>query len=476
MPKIFNDLILRLRNLAPYQRNRIIFGAIVGLILLFIILGIFGVLGRKEVDQGPPQKEGTLVFWSIFDEEDVFKDIINKYRAKNPQVKIVYRQKDYSSYREFVAELLSAKEGPDIYAIHHTWLPLEKERLVSMNEVVIDETTGKGIDAPSIISKYPDIFRFDFVVEEVDDSGNSQPVIYALPLAIDTLALYYNEDYFNSNGIVFAPGTWEEFVEAVKKLRRIDANNNITLAGVAAGSAFNDKVNRVTDILSLLMIQSGAEMNDKFGNVTFDRGVEAQNGLTYFPAKEAMTFYTSFSNPNSLNYTWPTNDRYSIDAFAQGYAAMMFNYSYHRDTIREKNPSLNFAIAPMPQPQESTKRINYASYWGYAVPKISDEPKLAWDFINFISQEENAKIYLDESNKPTALKSLISYQQKDPELAVFANQILSAKSWIQPDFFEVQRILERTINDVLTGNKDIESALDNGADEINFLPRSFEDL
>ena len=357
-----------------------------------------------------------------------------------------------------MADLLSAQRGPDIYVVHNTWLPLERERLVPMNDVVT-------IDVPRIINKYPDVVRFDFVEEQL----NQEPKIYALPLSIDTLALYYNKDYFNSNNIVTPPRTWEEFVDAVKKLRRIDNSGNIIIAGAAIGSGSNDKVNRSMDILSLLMMQAGAEMNDDFGRATFDKGVQGNDGQTYYPAEEAMTFYTSFSNPLSENYTWSPNDKYSIDSFAEGSSAMMINYSYHRSTVREKNASLNFSVAPIPQAKDSLTKINYSSYWGYAVPKISQHPDIAWDFINFMAQEDNVKMYLDKSDRPTALKSLIIYQQKDPELGVFASQILTAKSWRQPDFFEVQKIFENAINTVLSGDQSIGDSVKDAANKINFL-------
>ena len=302
-----------------------------------------------------------------------------------------------------------------------------------------------------------------------------EPKIYALPLAIDTLALYYNLDYFNTNSIISAPRTWEEFVDTVNKLERVDENGNITLSGVALGSAFNDRVNRVTDILALLMMQSGAQMNSEYGRVTFDKGVQSDDGETYYPARDAINFYTSFANPNSENYTWPPNAKYaknafySIDAFAEGYAAMMINYSYHRETIRKLNPNLRFSVAEIPQPQDSVVKINYASYWGYAVPKVSEHPDIAWDFINFITQEKNAMMYLEASDKPTALKSLIPLQQQNPELGVFANQALTARSWRQPDFFEVQNILEEAINSVWPGSKSTTKALSDAVRLINLI-------
>ena len=466
------SLLFKLRDLAPLQRNRLIVASAGFILLTLIILSLMGVFNRKPQEIIPERE--TLVFWNVYDDEEVFKQLIYAYKEKNPYVDIVYERKRYNNYREFVSELLSAKQGPDIYAIHHTWLPLERKRLVAMNDVMPD------LNPPLVINKYPEVFRFDFVVEPAPGDLEGEPKIYALPLAIDTLALYYNIDLFNTNSIVYAPRTWEEFVDVVNKLERVDENGNITLSGVALGSAFNERVNRSTDILSLLMMQSGAQMNNEYGRITFDSGVKTEDGFTYYPARDAINFYTSFANPNSQNYTWPPNAKYaknafySIDAFVEGTAAMMINYSYHRETVKKRNPDLKFSVSEIPQPQDSVVKINYASYWGYAVPKISDNPKLAWDFINFITQEKNAKMYLEASDKPTALKSLIPAQQEDPELGVFANQVLTARSWRQPDFFEVQNILEEAINSVWPGNQSVSRAITEAARLINLV--NLEDL
>jgi len=462
MPQFLN----KLQNLAPYQRNRIIVGFVLLIILILIILSLFGVFSKERVELEIPEPI-TLVFWNVFQDKKPFERLILDYQIKNPNVNIVYEEKNYESYREFVAALLSAKDGPDVYSIHHTWLPLEQSRLISMNDALGD------INPPLIINKFSEIVRFDFV-DEPSVLEQGEPQIYALPLAIDTLALYYNIDYFNTHSIVSAPRTWEEFVDVVRQIRRIDESGNITLAGAALGSAFNEQVNRVTDILSLLMMQSGAQMNDEFVGVSFDRGVRGDDGQTYYPAREAMAFYTSFSNPESENYTWPAEGRNSINAFAEGYAAMMLNYSYHRDTIRQLNPDLRFAVAEMPQPAGSNIKINYASYWGYAVPKLSDNPDVAWDFINFLTQDENAIVYLEESDRPTALKALIPVQQNSPSLGVFANQVLTARSWRQPDFFEVQKILEQTINRVIVGERSIADAIRDAVNQINLI--NFEGL
>jgi len=46
-----------------------------------------------------------------------------------------------------------------------------------------------------------------------------------------------------------------------------------------------------------------------------------------------------------------------------------------------------------------------------------------------MAKKDNVKKYLDKTNKPTALRSLVDEQKEDQAVSVFAEQVLTAKSW-----------------------------------------------
>ena len=146
---------------------------------------------------------------------------------------------------------------------------------------------------------------------------------------------------------------------------------------------------------------------------------------------------------------------------------MMFGYSYHLPIIKAQAPKLNFSITQLPQIEGSPLTINFANYWVESVSKKSKYQEAAWDFILFATKEEQAKIYLEKTNKPTALRSLVNSQKEDNELSVFANQLLTAKSWYKgKDSYSAEKALEEMVNAAKQNLDKIIDALNTGASKV----------
>jgi len=222
-------------------------------VLAAIVLALFFylVFSGDGVGGGQNTQRVQLTFWGVYEEQAAFRDSITAFRALYPNVSITYTLINYADYETRLLQALASGTGPDVWMIHNTWLPQHQDKLLPLPAQMAD--SGEPLlTLPQFKQQFADIAEKDLT-----DQGR----IYALPLYVDTLALYYNKDIFNSAGIARAPRTWEEFNEAVKQLTLIDEGNNITRAGAAIGTAKN--INRSTDILSLLFLQSGVPLTDK---------------------------------------------------------------------------------------------------------------------------------------------------------------------------------------------------------------------
>jgi len=472
------------------QKKIIQIAVILGIIICFFVVAIF-VFGTKE--KKSESYSMKLDVWGVFDNSNDYNSIFSEYEELNPHIdNIAYKKFTIDRYREDLLNALAADKGPDIFMIKNTWLPDFKDKIVAVSPQIITEKE----------------FGENFV-EVVSHDAKDEHDIYAVPLFVDSLALYYNKDIFNSVGIISPPTTWEELSEDVKLITRYDdESNEIIQSGIALGTAKN--VNSATDILTVLMMQGGAEMSNN-GMANFNRMVAVDN-QSISPAERALRYYTQFGKiTNSRLYTWNDNQHYSIDAFAEGQTAMMINYSWHRNTLKLKNEKLNFAIAPLPQnkaTKKKTYKLNYANYWMFVVAKDKDlsnanlqEDKIettnkmriheAWQFLKTItfpvqngvtlidavdgsvrkydSNIDYTEEYLKLTKKPAARLDLIEKQKEDVELAPFAMGNLIARSWYHPNADAVERVLGDMITKVNTEAVSINDILDLAVQRINKL-------
>lgn len=420
-----------------------------------VILLVVLVLGETGGNSGGANM--TLEFWGVFDDKSDFESIIDAYETVNKNIKIVYRQFPVVGYEDAVINAISEGKAPDIWMIHNTWLPKYKDKLLPFPQPASPKQKGYRINN----------FRDDFVDVALFDFTDGQN-IYAFPLYVDTLALYYNKDYLNSNGFVNPPKTWNEFVNVAKAITRADNfSKRIERSGAAIGTSRN--INRSTDILSLLMLQSGVQMTDRnFSSVRFAQAVDE-----LAVSERALSFYTSFADPNSSVFTWNDQQPYSIDAFVDGKTAMMINYSHHMATIRAKAPRLNFAVASVPQMSQSNAVLNYASYFGLAVPKINNPQRQleAWKFIAFATSEDSGRLYTNATARPPARRALVEELQNDLNLGVFARQAVTARSWYQIDSAAIEKIFADMIDNVNFGVTSVSQALSDAETKVNVLMR-----
>ena len=222
------------------------------------------------------------------------------------------------------------------------------------------------ISADLFSTLFPQVAEQDFILDDE---------VYSVPLFIDTLALLYNRDILDKQGVVFPPGTWEEFELDVPKLREID-EGNITLAAAAIGGTSATVLNAY-DILNLLMLQSGVPMV----NSNFDRAeIADKNG------ERALEFYSQFANPKSILYTWDNSTGSTIDSFSNETVAMVFAYQGDMEGIEERNPFLDFDVSPVPQINKDNP-VNVARYYGLSVSAGSKNKEAAWDFVIFATTD-----------------------------------------------------------------------------------------
>lgn len=457
-----------------FLKPRRLIPAVLACSLLFT-LGA-GCGGGSEV----PSDAGKvkLTYWRVFDGDDAFDEIIDEYSAQHPYVSIDYRVLRFDEYEEELIRALAEGEGPDIFTIHNTQMNEYKDLLLPMPASVTTkylETVGsvrketvlttKESALPSqrsIKEDFVDVVAADVILPyQPDEDTPEEDRVFGLPLSVDTLALYYNKDLFDAAGIAQAPTTWEEFQTNVIALTQYADDGSILQSGASLGTTEN--IDRASDIIQVLMLQNGTEMVDDRDRVAFN-AIPDDVASGVFPGLDAVRFFTDFANPVKETYTWNENFTSNVDAFAAGQTAMMLGYSYHLPIIQAASPGADIGVALLPQIGGGAKKANFANYWIESVSKDTEHPDEAWDFVAFATSAEHVLSYLDETQKPTALRELIDEQIENETLNPFVEQILTAQSWYHgTDAKAMDAAFEDLAIEVLSGNREAEDAINDAA-------------
>ncbi len=428
------------------ERKYYIIGGILTVLLIFAVILFF------TMDSSPqPNNTGDieLVWWKTFEDTENIQQLIQDYQELHQNVRITYVKKDSVDYEDELIKAIAAGRAPDIFAIHNDWLPKHQEIIAPMPESIMSLRTYKD--------SFVDVAFDDFIKDNR---------IYAIPLTVDVLALYYNKDLLGSANVL-PPTTWPELVNTVQKLTKVTRAGEFTTSGIALGTGNN--VNRAVDIVSLIMLQNGTKFySDDFRNATFDQ-TQQLNGSTkgFNPGNMALQFYTQFATPSKTSYSWNTRSDQSIDAFTQGKVAMMISYQYMQPLIKARAPNLNWDVTLVPQLSNEVAKVNFANYWGETVSKTSPNSQVAWDFLNFISSKAELTKYYAKHKIPSSRQDIIPSQLGDTELGPFAQSALTARSVYKKDAKVYEAVFLKMIDDVVLNNMDVEEVLHNAVQQIN---------
>jgi multiple sugar transport system substrate-binding protein len=369
-------------------------------------------------------------------------------------VKINYSQENLKVYRERLQAALARGEGPDIFRLHQTWVPMLGGYLSPLPASVYDAATFERTFHP--------------VVRE---TLRWQGQYTAIPLEFDGLALFYNEDLFRASGKT-PPRTWGELKKTACELTVKDNQGKIRTAGVALGTTKN--VDHWSDILGLMLLQNGANpANPAFCSQESGVGVE---GGEVCLGRDALSFYTLFASNQAcedeglaIGAVWDDLMPTSTYAFATGAVAMYFGSSWETFEIKQLNPNLNFKVVPVPQLEG--KNIAWASFWVEGVSKNSKYQAEAWEFLKYLSSKEvMQKLYQTESalrpfGEPYSRVDLAASLNGQPIVGAFMEQAPYAQSW-----YLASRTGDNGLNDqIIKYYEDAVNAVNEGKDPLTAL-------
>lgn len=308
---------------------------------------------------------------------NTYKGLIEEFEAENPDIKIKF---DSPPEAETVLRTRLVKNDiPDLMFIAGNATYGELGRAGVLHDFSDSELVEK------IQPSYIDMI--DRLV------GPEQEGVFGLPYATNANAVIYNKQKFEELGLE-VPKTWDEFIEILEKAK-------------AAGEipiyfTLKDAWTGMISWNSLGGNIAGEEFADKksSGKTTFVK--------SYDEVADKMLTLTEYGHKDNLGVAYGDGN----NAFAAGEGVMYIQGNWAIPEILKANPDANLGVFPMPvtNDPEKNKLVSGVDVL-LTISKDSEHKKEAMKFLEFMTEKETSKRYIDEQKAFSAIEGVF---QEDP--------------------------------------------------------------
>jgi ABC-type glycerol-3-phosphate transport system substrate-binding protein len=411
--------------------------AFVGAVAIFS--GIFSS-GTKSTSNAP---SGKVIVWGILPRSDMqtyFDDTIN---AEDLGYSVTYFEHRPEQFVQDFIVSLADDTPPDVLLFSsELYNQLHPKLYVTPYQAYAERTfRDTNIDGAQIFL--------------------SKDGVVALPLLVDPLVVYYNKDMLAASNFVVPPITWGTLSQTVSSFTKRSSQNNITQSTIALGTEAN--VDYMRDILSALFLQTG--------NTIVSYNPEANRYVTTLsdspdnraavepPVVQALSYYTSFSNPTSQNYSWNRSLPSSRDMFLSGKLAFYIGRSSDLFGIQAQNPNLNFDVAPLFQPDNAVRPVTFGSFIAAGVVKNSKNFPAAYAAAGVMSAKDGIDAMSKAVTLPPVRRDLLLVAQSNPYVSIFFRSALAAFTWPDPNPGNTEQLFRAMITNVTSGRTEPQTAI-----------------
>ena len=283
-------------------------------------------------------------------------------------------------------------------------------------------------------------------------SANTDGKAYALPLSQNYMAIFYNLDIFEANGITELPKTWDELIALCDKL----------VANGVTPFSFGDKdPGRTGHCYQALSQATYPGTVDYIVSVVKGEAKIADNAEPFKKIGERLLKLHEYALGDYMG----TSDTAMWENFANGLTAMCITGSYARGTIMIANPELNLGAFPIPGDvyDQSPLLTGVDAAVCISAEATEEQKAIGLKFLEFLSRPENAQAWSDIDGAPSCM---LNTTYADPRVAPI---IEKAQTGVVCDWYaskvtaQVYNEMYQIIQELLI-EKDLDAYID-GLDE-----------
>lgn len=430
-----------MNNLRPFQI------ALIGIFGFFAVVAVIILTTYQAKKSNLEQAYGdSIVIWGTLP-QDAFKTLIQDISKVDKAFHVVeYRQIDKESFDFELVNAIAEGRSPDLVILSSNALTTHRSKLIPISYETISQRYFRDT-----FTDGAEIFAFP--------EGT-----YGVPFAIDPLVLYWNRDLLSSSGIAQAPRSWEAVVsEVVPAVTVRDTNRNVLKSALAFGEYRN--VTQAKGVLMMLALQTGSKMVTTQEN-TYHVTLNETIGEGGAPFEAATQFFTDFSNVTSPRYSWNRAMPADTEAFLSGDLGLYFGLGSEFQSLREKNPNLNFDVAPVPQGLNATILRTYGDFYAFAIPKATKNQQGAFAVANILAKKDNAHTLTESLYMAPARRDLLAEKDSNLFVRVIVESALIARGWLDPGDSESDKVFMQLVEDITSNRVRINEAVNDAIDRL----------
>ncbi|RPK55089.1 Lactose-binding protein precursor [Streptomyces sp. ADI96-02] len=340
-------------------------------------------VSEKEI-RAALEKPTELTVWSW---SGSLPDVAEAFEKKYPKVKIKVENVGTAAeqYTKLQNAIKAGKGAPDLATVEYSAIPQYA-------------LSGALVDLKR--------FGFDSLKDEFTpatwDSVNVGDGLYELPLNAGPMALFYNKKTFDKFDIA-VPTTWDEYLEAGKKLQKADPEYFISADNGNAG---------LTE--SLIWSAGGRPFKADGEKITVD--LQDAGSKKYAESYQKLLDAKVLSGVAGWSNEW-------FQGLADGKIATLTSGAWMAGILKGSvaKASGDWRVAPMPSYDgETTTSVNGGG--SLAMTEQSDKKLAAAAFLRYVSAEEGADITQATGSFPARAKALAAEKFLGAEDEYFGGQ------------------------------------------------------
>lgn len=316
----------------------------------------------------------TLKVWSWRTEDvEAYNSIFDVFEEAHPGITVEFEAFQNTEYNQILTTGLAGSDGPDVPMVR-AYGQLQPNIEAGQLEPIDGKVEGVDDIAPSVLA---------------GAKGKADGKLYAVPLATQTLQVFYNKAIFEEHGLE-VPKTWDDF---------IGLNEDLLAAGVtpmALGAKDAWMLPIFSDIFGSARY-GGSEFEEQIldGSATFE-------DPDYVESLQIVSDMQKYLTPDVVGVSYTD----SQIQFTSGQAAQFPGGSFEIATFRTQAPDLELGSYQVPLPPNAVSETPVSPAYAdgnFAVNSKSENKDAAFELLNWLATPEFGQLVADELNQFSAI-------------------------------------------------------------------------